>query len=429
MISTFARRLTAGGFARNVATLAGGAAVAQFFPVLFTPLLTRLYTPADFGALTQFVAWLSNLVVIATWRYDMAVVLPEDEADASRLMVLALALNTLLMLVLCLPVFAIGPQIAGWLHAPEMAPWLPLLPLGIWLAANNQIWTNWNNRQRRYAANAQGRMGQSVTLIAVQLAAGFGKLGALGLMLAQLSGQGASWLVQSRADWRSVPGWWRTARAGGMAQVVRRYREFPLVNTPHAFVVALQDSLMIQLLGVLATSEMMGHYGLVVRVLKLPAALLGQAVSQVLYRDLAEAHARNQSLRPLLKKALLVLGGIAFLPFVVIAVWGEPLFALAFGEQWRDAGRIAGMLTPSFFCMFLAAPCFMVPMVLSRQRQSLLFALLGVAVNLGSLGVVYWQGEEAHHVFRLLSVTVSVYYIVYIVWVFRLCRRLENLRA
>lgn len=94
MLAKLKARLGQGGFARNVATLAGGAAVAQFLPVLFTPLLTRLYSPADFGVLTQFVAWLSNLVVIATWRYDMAVVLPEEEADAMRLMVLALLFNT-----------------------------------------------------------------------------------------------------------------------------------------------------------------------------------------------------------------------------------------------------------------------------------------------------------------------------------------------
>lgn len=426
MLAKLKARLGQGGFARNVATLAGGAAVAQFLPVLFTPLLTRLYSPADFGVLTQFVAWLSNLVVIATWRYDMAVVLPEEEADAMRLMVLALLFNTLLLAVLSIPLLAAGPWIAARLHAPAMAPWLPLLPLGIWVAANNQIWTNWNNRQRRYSANAQGRMGQSAAMVTVQLAAGFGKLGALGLLLAQISGQTASWLLQARQDWRALPQWLRTARSGGMGRILRRYREFPLVNTPHAFVVALQDSLMVQLLGMLATAELMGHYGLVVRVLKLPAALLGQAVSQVLYRDLAEAHAKGHSLRPLLKKALLVLSALAIVPFLIIMAWGGPLFAFAFGEQWRDAGQIAATLTPSFFCMFLAAPCFMVPMVLSRQRQSLLFALLGVVVNLGSLGVVYWAGENAHQVFRLLSVTVSIYYIIYMVWVFRLCRQLEQ---
>jgi O-antigen/teichoic acid export membrane protein len=185
----------------------------------------------------------------------------------------------------------------------------------------------------------------------------------------------------------------------------------------------------VQLLTVIASAEVMGHYGLVLRVLKLPAALLGQAVSQVLYRDLAEAHSQQQRLLPLLVKAQLVLGGVAVLPFAALMLWGEPLFALAFGEAWRDAGIIAGLLAPSFFCMFIAAPCFMVPMVLSRQRTSFLFALLGIVVNLGTLGAVYWQGHDAHMVFRLQAWVMSVYYVIYMVWIYRLCRHTETQHA
>lgn len=422
-LSGLRQRLLAGGFVRNVATLVGGAALAQFLPVLFTPLLTRLYTPADFGVLTHFVAWLSNLVVLATWRYDMAVVLPKQDDDAVRLMAVAMLLNSLLFALLSVPLLLGGGWLAQHLDAPELLPWLPLLPLGVWLAASNQMWTNWNNRLRRYDANAQGRVGQSLAMCCVQLAAGFGKLGTLGLIVGQLVGQGASWLLQSRRDWPRLRAWARTARAGGLRRLMAQYREFPLVNTPHAFVVALQDSLMVQLLTVIAGTTVMGHYGLVLRVLKLPAALLGQAVSQVLYRDLAEAHTDGRALTPLLAKAQLVLGAAALLPFALLMVWGEPLFAFAFGSEWRDAGVIAGLLAPSFFFMFIATPCFMVPMVLGRQRASFLFALLGVGVNLGTLGVVYVLEHEAHTMFRLQAWAMSVYYIAYMLWIYRLCRR------
>lgn len=186
---------------------------------------------------------------------------------------------------------------------------------------------------------------------------------------------------------------------------------------------------MVQLLTMIASAEVMGHYGLVLRVLKLPAALLGQAVSQVLYRDLAEAHSKQQPLLPLLAKAQLVLGTVALLPFTMLMIWGEPLFALAFGEAWRDAGIIAGLLAPSFFFMFIATPCFMVPMVLSRQRASFLFALLGIAANLGTLGVVYWLDHDAHMVFRLQAWVMSVYYVIYMLWIYRLCRQQEASHA
>jgi hypothetical protein len=43
-------KLPGGGFARSVVTVASGTAVAQLLLALAMPVLTRLYTPADYGS-------------------------------------------------------------------------------------------------------------------------------------------------------------------------------------------------------------------------------------------------------------------------------------------------------------------------------------------------------------------------------------------
>ena len=365
------QRLAAGGFARHVATLASGAALSQALPLLFAPLLTRLYTPADFGVLAVFVAWLSNLAVISTARYDMAVVLPKSEPEAARLMVLSLSINTVL-LALCLLLFwPWHDAIAALLNAPALANWLPLLPFGVWLAGCVAAWTAWNNRQRRYAANAQGRVVQSLGVSLLQVAAGWSGLAAGGLILSQLAGQALALLTLARADVATHFAFLRGHPRPLVQAEARRFREFPLVNTPHAFVVALQDSLMLALLASLSGAAIVGQYALVLRVLKLPAAMVGQAVSQVVFRDLAEAAGDGRALSGMLKRALLMLAGLAVLPFSLLALWGGPLFALVFGEPWRGAGDIAAVLTPYFAAAFVAGPAFMVPMVIDRQGPRL----------------------------------------------------------
>lgn len=47
-------------FARNVAVLAGGTAVGQAIVVLASPILTRLYTPEDFGVLAVYTSFLGS---------------------------------------------------------------------------------------------------------------------------------------------------------------------------------------------------------------------------------------------------------------------------------------------------------------------------------------------------------------------------------
>jgi hypothetical protein len=154
------------------------------------------------------------------------------------------------------------------LGAPQLAPWLPLLPLGVWLAGAVAAWTAWNNRQRRYAANAQGRVVQSLGVSLLQVAAGWSGLAAGGLILSQLAGQAIALLTLARADVAARLPWLRGHDRAALLAEVRRYREFPLVNTPHAFVVAFQDSLMLALLSALSGAAIVGQYALVLRVLK-----------------------------------------------------------------------------------------------------------------------------------------------------------------
>ena len=63
-------------FARNVAVVSAGSAMGQGLLIVSAPLLTRLYTPADFGVLAVYVSIVSILVVVASLRYEMAINLP-----------------------------------------------------------------------------------------------------------------------------------------------------------------------------------------------------------------------------------------------------------------------------------------------------------------------------------------------------------------
>ena len=173
-MSVLLSRLPKSGFIRHIITLITGAAVAQVIPLLVSPLITRLYNPHEVGVQAVYVSWMSALAVLATARYEMAIVLPAEEKRASNLMGLSIACALLLSLLVGVVVAFDGhAHIARHLGAPELEPWLLLLPLSIALAGLMQAWTNWNNRHRRYQANANGRMLQSLSMAATQVGLGW----------------------------------------------------------------------------------------------------------------------------------------------------------------------------------------------------------------------------------------------------------------
>jgi hypothetical protein len=83
------RWIPQGSFARNVSLLAGGTALSQVLAILVSPILTRIYMPSDFGALQIFIALMSLVVVAAAGRYEVALLLPEDEQSAIDVLAVA----------------------------------------------------------------------------------------------------------------------------------------------------------------------------------------------------------------------------------------------------------------------------------------------------------------------------------------------------
>ena len=82
-------------FSRNVATLASGTIIAQAIPVAISPILTRLYTPDDFGILALLMSIVAVFSSVVTAKYDLALLLPKKDDEALKVLML------IIIIVLC----------------------------------------------------------------------------------------------------------------------------------------------------------------------------------------------------------------------------------------------------------------------------------------------------------------------------------------
>ncbi len=78
------------GLARATFTLLVGGVMAQALPLLLGPLLTRLFSPAEFGLFHLFAAVAANAAVVACARFEFALPLAADEPEAQALRALCL---------------------------------------------------------------------------------------------------------------------------------------------------------------------------------------------------------------------------------------------------------------------------------------------------------------------------------------------------
>jgi O-antigen/teichoic acid export membrane protein len=182
-------------------------------------------------------------------------------------------------------------------------------------------------------------------------------------------------------------GGWRVVFAGDTRMQQRRvavkFRDFPLLNTPHAFLGALQDALAVAILVALSGHAAAGFWGLALRYLKAPATLVGSAVSQALYPRLAGAQPADA--QRAVRQIMALLGAVALALMLALMVVGPWLFRRVFGEQWREAGELARALAPYIAVHFVAAPLSVVTMAWKAQRWALFLSIIGQIIFLIAL--------------------------------------------
>lgn len=366
-----------GGLLRATLTLLAGGALAQALPLLLGPWLTRIYSPTEYGHFSLVWTLATNVAVLGCARYEFALPLESDEGEAATLMALCLrvlmAVSAASLLVAALVVLWQDLSLA-W-----------LLPLAVLAGAASQWLTLWASRAQRFALISGARVLQYGGGALAQVGLGLLQFGAWGLLLGPLlAGMAASVLLARPAP---QGGWLALLkRQPGLVAMARRHRDFPLLNTPHAFAGALQDSLALLILTAWAGDAAAGYWALALRYLKAPAGLVGGALSQALYPRLVAAATPAEALQTV-RRSMAVLAALAVPLAGVLLVWGPELFSWLFGERWHDAGQLARALAPYIALHFIASPLSVATMAWGAQAWALKLALLGQLLFLCGLGV------------------------------------------
>lgn len=401
-----------GGVARNAIVIAGGTVVAHLALLAASPIITRVYTPTAFGSLELFISFISIASMLATLRYDMAIVAAPRHRDAAYLVVV--------VLVVALPISAlcaIVASIAAKHHYLGLDSLSPRMRAAIVPGACFMAWfaalRYWYVRKGRFGTISKLVVLQGIARVVAQIGFGLGGFRAAGLIMGELVGRLSGSAAAARAGFHEVK---RLARAPGHRAyaVARRFYRYPLVMLPASVVDVLGLSLTVPLLAQLYGPEAAGYFALVQRTLSSPVGLIAASVGDAYYGRLAE-HARDRPSEcvPLFVKtgAVLVLFG-AVLVFILHA-FGLPLFIRVFGHQWRTAGELAVEMAPAVACLLVATTLSRSVAVFDAQRVNLVAAILNlitITACLVGAHTAHWSLEKAVFV---LSVSQAVVYIIY----------------
>lgn len=415
--------LPEGSFLRNVSILTGGTAFAQGLMVLALPMLTRLYTPEDFSLLAVYVAILGITTVVSCLRYNIAIPLPEDDADGIALLFVSIGAACTVSLLCALPVLLAPEASAALLGQPGLQAYLWMVPVGVFIASVYNALQYWASRKKRFGLVTRTRVTRAFGGVGTQLGIGAVVPSPFGLIFGHMIYGGLGILGLAKNLLREDRRYLTEVAPQRLFVQARECRRFPIYSVPEALFNTAGIQLPVILIAALAAGPEAGFLMLAMRVMGVPMGLIGTSVAQVFLAD-APKRMRDGSLGVFTRKTMLALFKIGAPPLIAVGLVSPLLFPFLFGPEWGRAGWLVAWMTPWFVLQFVASPVSMILHVTGRQNLAMALQALGLALRLSMVLLAVKAADE--YMSELYAISGAIFYLVYIAAIIYISREFQK---
>lgn len=150
-------------FKGDVFRLVGGTVIAQIIGVITIPIISRYFGPGAYGTAALFTAITSVLAVVACWRYELAIVIPEKDEEAASVFFVSLFATVITTQVVSLLTVFWAESIFKLLKSEALLPDKWFIPLFVFLQGLYMTFNYWNSRTKRFSRVAAAGIINSTT--------------------------------------------------------------------------------------------------------------------------------------------------------------------------------------------------------------------------------------------------------------------------
>jgi O-antigen/teichoic acid export membrane protein len=356
-----------------MATLALGSGIGRIIGIASIPVLTRLYSPEDFGVLAVFTALVAILAPLVTLRYALALPLPRHDGVAMNMLALSTGLMLGLTGLIALAISLWGAPLLALVSMQVLTPWSWLIALGVLGSAVYELLTMWATRRRAYKVIAQTNVTQSAAGALVKIGLGLAALQPLGLIVGQVVAQtgGVGRLISG--FWAEMRANWRHVRASRIRKAAWRYRGFPVWRVPSQFLMVFSIQAPMLVSAIFFTPSEVGQLSVALMLVLLPANLISQSVGKAHYAEAALSGSDYNKLDIMTKSVFKRMLLISVIPSFAIFMLAPTVVPIALGSDWALSGLLAAILTLSLLAQMSSQSIINTLTVLNRHDIFLMF--------------------------------------------------------
>lgn len=382
-------------FLLSAIALLSGNILAQIISISVTPITARLFSPENFGVFALYIASVQLASQVGSLCYDRAIILPAENREAFCVALVAFIVLCGIVMVLFGASIAFGEIFARLLKTKEFSVWIFFVPLGVFLSGIMNIMRMWRLRNEETRVIAKSRVWQAAIAGGIKVFVGV-IIGAWsgGLIGGAIVGTAfAAFYLYFKPKMPKSVLECESVSKSELKMAAVRYKNFPIFGTWTALLNFATQQSVVFFFAAFFGPAVVGFYSLGSRVLKQPVFLLSESMHNAYFQRIAKEKNKGTELGQLVKRGVVWLLTISFLPLLFVAVLGHKLFIVVFGPEWGTAGVYVQIMVPWLWVMSASSPANVVYEVLQRQRIRLIVNATRAVMCVVALvaGYLFWR--------------------------------------
>ncbi|MCE5153792.1 oligosaccharide flippase family protein [Staphylococcus hyicus] len=337
--------------------------IAQLLLIGTIPIISRLYSPSEFGEFTIFSNIAMVLIPIINARYDLLIINAKNYKQANILSQISFMISLFILLAL-LPL-----AIIYLIVRPEYLIEIIFLIIMLLLVSLTNIFTNYLNRERKYNTLSLINIFRALFMVVLQILFGFLNFGSMGLII----GFAFSYIAGITFGFKVFKNHFRyVASLPANLVLFKKYKNQLLFSTPSIFLNSLSFTVVVFFIGILFSNHEVGLYGMAIKILGVPITILSLGLSKIFMQKANDHYIAYGSFRTLLIKFSLILVIISIVVYVPFYIINDNLIVRILGSEWIDTVFIMKIIIPLFFIRLIVSTISLTVIVFEKQHIELM---------------------------------------------------------
>ena len=399
-------------FARNVIKLSSSSVFSSLFIFITLPIVTSLFTVSQLGEYQLLVSIITIFGVVASLKYEMAIVLPKDDETAMKVYKLCLYVLLIFCSLICFILFFFNHISTELVNSYSIKDFFWFIPVGIFFFGLFEVVKYGLMRKKLFTEFSLGRLYQVVSTQSSMIVFGLINPNIVSLFFSYIIGLSTASFIYLKKSFIFT----RPKSEDSIKKIAIKYKKFPVFNSLMVFLNTLSNELPVFFLAQFFSSDKLGLYMLANRLCVIPMNFIGTAIGKVYFQKASEIFNINkQSLLSTYIETTMKLIFIGSIPFIAILVFSPMLIEIIFGEEWIGSALIMQIISISLFFKFITSPIGTTFTVINKQEIAFYLTLLSLIFRF--IFMFYFKYSLVSLIWAL-TVSTSIYYVLYHLLIF-----------